>query len=132
MHARVCECAKTIKKVVKIGNGALKFSSSIEALFRALHGLHAFWRQKTSLTQSDRQKYRLLVERFGMVWHALGWRVSTWVHWTVCHSSALVDRHHTIYLFSSIPTILRPIFSFCGLALFMPISAFNLKRFSFT
>ena len=38
------------------------------------------------------------------MWLALGWKVSTWVHWLVCHSHALACRHRNIYMFSSIPT----------------------------
>lgn len=82
MHGRVVEAAKTINKVIKIGFSGLKFSAAIGALFQAIHGMHTFWRQKTSLTPTDRQKYRSIVERFGIVWRALRWRVSTWVHWT--------------------------------------------------
>ena len=52
MHARISEATKTIKKVIKIGFSGLKFSSAIGALFQALHGLHALWRQKTVLTQT--------------------------------------------------------------------------------
>jgi hypothetical protein len=40
----------------------------------------------------------------GLVWSGLGWKVSTWVHWVVCHSHALADLHHNFYLYSSIPT----------------------------
>ena len=56
------------------------------------------------LTIDDRSRYRFLATRFGDLWKAIGWKVSTWVHWIVRHSSALVDLHHSIYLFSSIPT----------------------------
>ncbi len=38
------------------------------------------------------------------MWHALGWKVSTWVHWVVCHSPILADLHHNFFLFSSIPS----------------------------
>lgn len=81
MHARVVNCVKTIDRVIKIGNSGLYLSSAIEALFRFIHGLHSFWRQKSLLSPSDRQKYRVLAERFGMVWRGLQWAVSTWVHW---------------------------------------------------
>lgn len=51
-----------------------------------------------------RFRYRALANHLGEIWGALGWKVSTWVHWTVCHSSALADLHLNFYLFSSIPT----------------------------
>lgn len=38
------------------------------------------------------------------MWGALKWKVSTWVHWVVCHSHALATRHQNFYMFSSIPT----------------------------
>ena len=56
------------------------------------------------LTISDRNRYRFLATRFGDLWKATGWKVSLWVHWTCRHSTAFVDLHHSIYLFSSIPT----------------------------
>ena len=45
-------------------------------------------------TIDDRSRYRFLATRFGDLWKATGWKVSTWVHWIVRHSSALVDLHH--------------------------------------
>jgi hypothetical protein len=42
--------------------------------------------------------------QMGRIFGALGWKVSTWVHWIVRHSPALADRHRNFYLFSSIPT----------------------------
>jgi hypothetical protein len=49
-------------------------------------------------------QYFQLVTRFGDIWAALKWKVSTWVHWVVCHSHALAVRHRNFYMFSSIPT----------------------------
>ena len=48
--------------------------------------------------------YHNLTVRLGQVWQCLGWKVSTWVHWVVRHSSALAKLHKNIYIFSSIPT----------------------------
>ena len=55
-------------------------------------------------TNSDLQKYTQLTTLFGDIWCATGWKVSTWVHWTVRHSSALANLHRNFYVFSSIPT----------------------------
>ena len=48
--------------------------------------------------------YLDLTRRIGAIWKGLGWKVSTWVHWVVAHSAALVELHHNVYIFSSIPT----------------------------
>ena len=55
-------------------------------------------------TDSDLQVYLQLTTRFGDIWRATGWKVSTWVHWTIRHSAALAHLHRNIYVFSSIPT----------------------------
>ena len=51
-----------------------------------------------------RFQYLAFSRQFGEIWSGLGWKVSTWVHWVVCHSHALASRHRNFYLFSSIPT----------------------------
>ncbi len=51
-----------------------------------------------------RKHYLALATRLGEVWRALGWKVSTWVHWVVCHSHALARVNRNFYMFSSIPT----------------------------
>ena len=48
-------------------------------------------------------QYLALTQTFGKLWLALGWKVSTWVHWVVRHSHALGMLHRNFYLFSSIP-----------------------------
>ena len=60
--------------------------------------------EKERLTDQDCIVYKELTTRFGALWKALGWKVSTWVHWTVRHSAVFVDLHRNIYKFSSIPT----------------------------
>ena len=49
-------------------------------------------------------QYLALTQTFGKLWLALGWKVSTWVHWVVRPSHALGMLHRNFYLFSSIPT----------------------------
>ena len=34
----------------------------------------------------------------------LGWKVSTWVHWTCAHSPYFTQAYRNIYIFSSIPS----------------------------
>jgi hypothetical protein len=51
-----------------------------------------------------RKHYLALATRLGEVWRSLGWKVSTWVHWAVCHSHALARVNRNFYMFSSIPT----------------------------
>ena len=55
-------------------------------------------------TAQARPCYLEFARHLGEIWSALGWKVSTWVHWVVCHSHALATRHLNFYMFSSIPT----------------------------
>ena len=91
-------------KLYPFESGQLNLGSALEALLRILFSLWNFWSQKTQLTLEDRKAYRSLTTKFGAIWKALGWKVSTWVHWTVVHSPALADLHQNFYVFSSIPT----------------------------
>lgn len=104
MHGRIGQFARSLNKRIPFRNGQLNMGSAIELLFRRLHSIHKFWRQPQLLTQEEKNNYRALVTDFGEIWQALGWKVSTWVHWTVRHSSAQIDLHDNIYIFSSIPT----------------------------
>ena len=104
MHARVGQCAREINRILPFRHGRINVGVAVEFLFRTLHSIYQFWKQVTPFSQEDRDKYRLLTFNFGDMWRALGWRVSTWVHWTVRHSAAFADLHHNFYLFSSIPT----------------------------
>jgi len=78
--------------------------AAMTLIFRALHSLHKFWSQKSPLSLNDLQQYKEAATLLGEVWKALGWKVSTWVHWVVRHSHALAVVHRNLYVFSSIPT----------------------------
>ena len=104
VQAKICASLRELKQVANLPTGNMNVASAIQLLFRTLHGLHSLWRTKTLLTSEECKSYLFLATRFGFLWHAAGWKVSTWVHWVVRHSSALVDLHRTIYHFSSIPT----------------------------
>lgn len=103
-HGRLVQCARDAPRIILFGNGKLSIANAMAILLRTLHSLHAFWRQKKNLTPVDIQNYHALASRFGSLWRALGWKVSTWVHWVVRHSAALAALHQNFYLFSSIPT----------------------------
>lgn len=102
-HGRVASCANDLPRRVKFGTGELNLKSAMTFLLKLLHQLSAFWRQKDPFRPSDLLTYRKVTEQFGALWKALGWKVSTWVHWVVRHSCALADLHLNFYIFSSIP-----------------------------
>lgn len=105
LHARIVDCAKEIgQQRIQCQFGALNLASAMTILLTSLHGLHSFWRKKETFSPNDLAMYHSQATRFGQIWHALGWKVSTWVHWTVVHSCALANHHRNFYLFSSIPT----------------------------
>ena len=104
MHAHVGACARELNRTFPFGSGKLNAGSAVETLLRTLHGMHSLWAKKEDLNPADLASYRQLTERFGALWSASGWKVSTWVHWTVRHSVAIADLHHNFYVFSSIPT----------------------------
>ena len=82
----------------------LNMGAAVEVVVRRLHGIYALWRKPQSFTKEDKENYAALASDFGAMWGALGWKVSTWVHWTARHSSELARLHEIFYLFSSIPT----------------------------
>ena len=47
VHARIGACLRALHQTIPFGNGHLNLGAAIELLFRTLHGLHTFWRQKT-------------------------------------------------------------------------------------
>lgn len=104
LHGRLSQCARAIPRKVPFGQGHLNMGAAVQMLCKNLMQLHSFWRQNTDLSVSDLSAYHSLTTLFGKLWHSLGWKVSTWVHWVVRHSAALVTLHKNLYMFSSIPT----------------------------
>ena len=105
LHAQIVGFATSVDFLLSGPFGPLKFSVALTLLFSSLHGLHSLWKKKQTFTSADLVAYRGYATRFGQIWKALGWKVSTWVHWAVCHSPILADLHKNFYLFSSIPPI---------------------------
>lgn len=66
--------------------------------------VHDWWRMKRELTATEMASYKVAITHCGQCWTACKWKVSTWVHWAIVHSHALLELHKSIYFFSSIPT----------------------------
>ena len=117
LHAEIVNACKGVHFPVSGPFGPVNFASAITILLRnipflilkkgmkpSLCTLHTLWRQKEPFTPLDCANYRTAAKNFGLIWAGLGWKVSTWVHWTVCHSPALAELHKNFFCFSSIPT----------------------------
>ena len=61
--------------------------------------IHRFWRQKEFFTDNDVAMYTNAVDRFREAWGDLGWKVSTWVHWTCAHSPYFAQAYRNIYIY---------------------------------
>ena len=46
---------------------------------------------------------RLTTVKFGEAWFRLGWKSTPWVHWTMAHGGAVLQKYRNLYVFSSIP-----------------------------
>ena len=103
-HSRIGKALRATNTTVALGTGRVNAGAAVEYLFRVLHALFSLWRQPTHLTPHQKKAYHNLATKFGELWVATGWKVSTWVHWVVHHSPALIDRHHNSNMFSSIPS----------------------------
>ena len=75
----------------------------IEVLQRNIRSLHALWRQKTPLTNGHVQEAKTHCRKIGEAWLRLGWKSTPWVHWTVAHCGAVLQKYRNLYVFSSIP-----------------------------
>ena len=73
-------------------------------MLRSLHTINHWCRHKQFLTLAEQQEYGGAVATFGEAWRAAGWVPTVWVHWLVCHSTALMTHHASLYIFSSIPS----------------------------
>lgn len=47
-------------------------------------------------SDADVEAYASAVDSFGSVWSSLGWKCTVWVHWSVRHSVALLQRWRTL------------------------------------
>jgi hypothetical protein len=86
--------------------GAVQMAAwlALHLLFVDLREMFAVWASKHWLSDGEVEKYAYHCKRFGEVWVGFGWKPTTWVHWAVAHSTFLVRRWRSIYVFCSIPT----------------------------
>ena len=76
------------------------------AIFRLLTNLsrcYDLWRLTRALTLDELSDYAAHAASFGAIWTVLNFKVTTWVHWYVCHSSYLLTRYRNLFCFSSVP-----------------------------
>ena len=71
----------------------------LRTLLHQFAHIHRFWRQKEFFTNSDVAMYTNAVDRFREAWGDLGWKVSTWVHWTCAHSPYFAQAYRNIYIY---------------------------------
>ena len=83
--------------------GGVLLWTPIEVLLRNMCSLYALWRQKTPLTNGQVQEAKSHCHKIGEAWLKLGWKSTPWVHWTVAHCGAVLQKHRNLYVFSSIP-----------------------------
>ena len=83
--------------------GSVLLWTLIEVLVRNMRSLYALWRQKTPLTNGQVQEAKTHCRKIGEAWLRLGWKSTTWVHWTVAHRGVVLQKYRNLYVFSSIP-----------------------------
>ena len=83
--------------------GGVLLWTLIEVLVRNMCSLYALWRQKTPLTNGQVQEAKTQCRKIGEAWLRLGWKSTPWVHWTVAHVGAVLQKYRNLYVFSSIP-----------------------------
>ena len=83
--------------------GGVLLWTLIEVLLRNVRSLYALWRQKTPLTNGQVQEANTHCRKIGEAWLRLGWKSTPWVHWTVAHCGAVLQKYRNLYVFSSIP-----------------------------
>lgn len=71
----------------------IKLAFAINILLRNLHVMHGIWRNKALLTEYQVGQYDAAVRTFGLVWSALKWKGTVWVHWVVRHSMFFISKY---------------------------------------
>ena len=79
-------------------------SAVLQVLLFNLRQVHAIWRQKEFVSDATLAAYASQVEKFAAAWNAFLWKGTVWVHWVIAHSTFLLRRHRSLYIFTSIPT----------------------------
>ena len=82
--------------------GGVLLSTLIKVLLRNIRSQCALWRQKTPLTNGEVQVAKTHCRKIGEAWLRLGWKSTPWVHWTVAHCGAVLQKYRNLYVFSSI------------------------------
>ena len=86
-HGTVVECIKQHAPHLQVTfDGApLYYFAVVRILLRSFHGMHSLWSLPSTLTPHQVVAHADLVGAFGKAWHALQWKPTVWVHWTVAH-----------------------------------------------
>ena len=82
--------------------GGVLLPTLIEVLLRNMRSLYALCRQKTPLTNGEVQEAKSHCRKISEAWLKLGWKSTPWVHWTVAHCGAVLQKYRNLYVFSSI------------------------------
>ena len=83
--------------------GGVLLWTPIQVLLRILRRPYALWRQKTPLTNGLMQEAKSHCRTIGEAWLKLGWKSTPWVHWTVAHCGAVLQKYRNLYVFNNIP-----------------------------
>ena len=82
--------------------GGVLLWTLIEVLLRNTRSLYALWRQKTPLTNGEVQEAKTHCRQIGEAWVRLGRKSTPWVHMTLAHCGAVLQKYCSHYVFSSI------------------------------
>ena len=95
--------------------GGVLLWTLIEVFVRNMRSLYVLWRQKTLLTNCQVQEAKSNCRKIGEAWLKLGWKATPWVHWTMAHCGAVLQKYCNLYLSSNIPAEHRhKPFNICG------------------
>ena len=83
VHQRIALIVhRTQQPPLKLRGRNLALDGAVKLLLRHLHQLHRLWSQTTLLGNGELANHLTTVTEIGCLWHALGWAVTPWVHWT--------------------------------------------------
>ena len=77
--------------------GGVLLWTLIEVLLRNMRSLYALWRQKTPLTNGQVQEAKTNCRKIGEAWLRMGWKSTPWVHWTVAHCGAVLQKYRNLW-----------------------------------
>ena len=76
----------------------------MHTMLLALTDLHTLWKKKDYLSDVEVEEAERWAKKLGQCWKPMGWKVTVWVHWTVCHSGWFVRKYRTRYFLISVPS----------------------------